>query len=51
MFGARGKTVVQLHRVSFGPLALDGSLAPGEYRELNAEETAALYAAADIKHE
>ena len=51
MFQAVGKPVVQLHRLSFGPLALDEALQPGEYRELRKEETAALYAAAGIKHE
>ncbi|MBO4926557.1 MAG: rRNA pseudouridine synthase [Clostridia bacterium] len=51
MFAARGKPVTALERVAFGPLTLDGGLAPGEYRELNAEETAALYAAAGIRHE
>lgn len=51
MFAARGKPVAALERVSFGTLTLDGALLPGQYRELNAEETARLYAAAGIKHE
>lgn len=51
MFQAVGKPVVQLHRLSFGPLALDEALKPGEYRELRKEEIAALYAAAGMKHE
>ena len=40
MFAARGKTVTRLHRLSIGPLALDDALAPGDFRELTAEETA-----------
>ena len=51
MFGAVGKPVKQLHRLRFGPLLLDETLMPGEYRELKEEEIAALYAAAGIKHE
>ena len=51
MFGAVGKPVKQLHRLRFGPLLLDETLTPGEYRELKEEEIAALYAAAGIKHE
>ena len=50
MFGARGKPVQALHRLSFGPLRLDDDLAPGEYRELTEEEIAALYAAAGMNH-
>ena len=51
MFQAVGKPVKRLHRLSFGPLKLDEALQPGEYRELKEEETAALYAAAGMKHE
>jgi len=51
MFAARGKPVSALHRAAFGPLTLDESLAPGEYRELTKEECAALYAAAGMEHE
>lgn len=40
MFGALGNRVTALHRESIGPLALDDSLAPGEWRELSAEEIA-----------
>lgn len=40
MFAARGKMVTRLHRLSVGPLALDECLAPGDFRELTAEETA-----------
>jgi 16S rRNA pseudouridine516 synthase len=38
MFIAAGNEVVYLKRVSMGALALDPSLAPGSYRELNMEE-------------
>ena len=40
MFGALGNRVTVLHRESIGSLALDDSLAPGEWRELTAEEIA-----------
>lgn len=49
MFGARGKPVIALHRLSFGPLSLDKALSPGEYRELTDEEAVALYAAAGME--
>ena len=45
MLAAIGHPVVALHRDSFGPLGL-GSLPRGEWRELSAEEVAALHAAA-----
>lgn len=45
MFLARKREVTALKRLSFGPLQLDDSLAPGEYRELTEEEIAALYGA------
>ena len=51
MFGAVGKPVLALHRQSFGPLTLDESLTPGDFRELTENEIAALYAAAGLKHE
>ena len=51
MFGAVGKPVMALRRLSFGPVDLDASLKPGEYRELTEKETAALYAAAGLEHE
>ncbi|OQM45731.1 16S rRNA pseudouridine(516) synthase [Anoxybacillus sp. UARK-01] len=38
MFQAVGKRVVYLKRIQMGPLALDPSLALGEYRELTEEE-------------
>ena len=37
-----GKTVVDLQRISMGPLQLDTSLALGEWRRLSAEEVASL---------
>lgn len=49
MFGARGKPVVALRRVAFGPLRLDEALSPGQFRELTTEEVAALYEAAGME--
>ena len=43
MFEARERTVLRLTRLSFGPLALDPMLEPGEWRELTDAEIAALY--------
>ena len=40
MFAALGNHVEQLHRHSIGPIVLDDDLAPGEWRELSAEEVA-----------
>ncbi|QNF14075.1 16S rRNA pseudouridine(516) synthase RsuA [Aeromonas jandaei] len=40
MFAAIGNKVVGLHREQVGGLALDEELAPGEYRELTADEIA-----------
>ena len=45
MFAARGRTVTALRRLSLGPLTLDASLQPGEYRELTAQELTELLAA------
>ena len=42
MLAARGKPVVYLKRLSMGPLGLDASLAPGQWRELTAPELSAL---------
>lgn len=42
MLAGRGKPVVYLKRLSMGPIRLDDALAPGEYRLLTEEETAAL---------
>ena len=49
IFAAVGKPVRELHRVWFGPLALDIALHPGEYRELNENEITALYRAAGLR--
>lgn len=38
MFEAVGKKVLYLRRISMGPLTLDKTLEPGEWRELTAEE-------------
>lgn len=38
MFAAAGNLVVALHRESIGSIQLDPALAPGEYRELTADE-------------
>ena len=42
MLAARGKPVVYLKRLSMGPLQLDESLLPGQFRLLTEEELAAL---------
>lgn len=42
MFEAVGKRVTFLMRIKMGPLSLDESLSPGEYRELDDDEIAAL---------
>lgn len=42
MFAAVGKEVLYLKRLSMGPLQLDPSLAPGEFRSLREEEIAEL---------
>ncbi len=42
MMEARHNQITALHRVTFGPLTLDGSLAPGEWRLLTDEEITAL---------
>ena len=51
MFAAVGHEVLQLHRCAFGPLELDPGLSPGEWRELTAEELAALREAAGMAGE
>ncbi len=38
MFLSRGKKVVYLRRISFGPLTIDDNLEEGEYRELSEDE-------------
>jgi len=42
MIKARGKEVIYLKRLAIGPLELDESLEPGEWRELTEEEIASL---------
>lgn len=42
MFAACGLRVTYLKRITFGPLALDNRLEPGEYRPLNDEEISKL---------
>ena len=46
MIDASGHEVTELTRLLFGPLVLDESLAPGEYRELSADEWQQLLEAA-----
>lgn len=45
MFQKHGMTVLALHRTAIGPVALDETLAPGQWRELTPRELAALNAA------
>ncbi len=49
MFAAVGREVLTLHRLQFGPLTLDKTLAPGQWRELTETELAALYRAAQME--
>jgi 16S rRNA pseudouridine516 synthase len=42
MFAALGNRVVALHRERIGAVALDAGLQPGQWRELTAQEIAAL---------
>ena len=42
MFAARGMEVLYLKRLTMGPLVLDGSLEPGEYRRLTEKELQSL---------
>ena len=42
MFQAVGKRVIYLKRIKMGPIPLDETLEPGEYRELTDEEIALL---------
>lgn len=48
MLACLGKPVVYLKRLSMGPLSLDASLAPGEYRLLTDEEVESLRRAGQI---
>ena len=47
MFASRGKHVTELHRERVGGVALDPELAPGDYRELTADEIAAVFSDAE----
>ena len=49
MCAARGKPVVFLKRLTFGPLKLDEALAPGEWRELTKGELAHLISSNSTK--
>lgn len=49
MFAAVGREVTALHRLTFGPLALDNTLEPGQWRELTEDEIGSLYAAAQME--
>ena len=51
MFQAVGREVTQLHRLRFGPLALDETLAPGAWRELTEEELRSLRLAAGMEEQ
>ena len=51
MFEAVGKTVTYLKRLTMGPLALDETLALGEYRELTDKEKQQLFAAVRLPGE
>ena len=51
MFGARGKPVTTLRRISFGPLELDEALPEGGWRELTEEEIALLLKAAGMEED
>lgn len=49
MLAARGKPVVELTRLSMGPLTLDEGLKPGEWRTLTGDETDKLKRAAMLQ--
>lgn len=51
MLACCGKPVLYLKRLSMGPVQLDETLAPGEYRLLTQQELAALRAAGQITQE
>lgn len=51
MFAACGRTVTKLKRLSIGPLSLDESLKPGEYRELTSDELSQLIQAVKTEKE
>ena len=50
MIAAAGGKVTYLKRLSIGPISLDNTLAPGEYRELTGEELHLLAAASSLCH-
>ena len=47
MFGAVGNAILTLERRTFGPLTLDNTLAPGDWRELTPDEIRALESAGE----
>ena len=49
MFQAVGREVTALHRERFGPLSLDETLAPGQWRELTDDELRGLRTAAGME--
>ena len=49
MLEALHNQITSLERISFGPLVLDGTLGRGDWRELSADEEAALFEAAQMK--
>ena len=49
MFSAGGREVTALHRETFGSLTLDPALPEGEWRELTAQEIAAVYSDAQMQ--
>lgn len=51
MFAACGRTVVKLKRLTIGPLSLDETLQPGEFRELTNDELALLMQAVKTEKE
>lgn len=51
MFAARGRAVIKLKRLSIGPLSLDESLQPGQFRELTNEELSLLCDAVQFNKE
>ncbi len=50
MWHTRGNYVVNLHRVSIGPIELDATLGPGEVRPLTVDEQRILYRACSFEY-